>query len=79
MSDQVLDGRRQNFFIIDDDVVRKLPLSIYTKMTYIVIVSHANKERMSRPARELIAKEGGMSLAAVKRSILESTAVDDPD
>ena len=68
---EVIDKRRRGFFIVDDEVIRSVPVSIWVKMTYIVLVNHADKERMSRPPRELIGEEGGMSVAQVKRSIAE--------
>lgn len=67
----VVDKRRRGFFIVDDEVIDAVPASIFTKMTYIILVRHADKDRVCYPSMERISKEAGMSVAQARRAIKE--------
>lgn len=69
------DKRRKGFFMCDDRLVATRGLSVYTKMTYVILARHADKDRSCYPSERLICEEAGFSERTVRKSIHELEAL----
>ncbi|WP_024622122.1 helix-turn-helix domain-containing protein [Metaclostridioides mangenotii] len=55
------DNREKNWFMVENELIDNLNLTIYEKMVYIVLVRHANEESSCFPSITTIAKKTGCS------------------
>lgn len=55
------DNRDKNWFMVENDLIDNINLTIYEKMVYMVLVRHANEESSCFPSITTIAKKTGCS------------------
>ena len=63
------DGRRKNWFYLENDLLDREDLNIYEKTVYIVIARYVNGENKAFPSYETIAKKGSMSKVQAMRVV----------
>ena len=56
---------------MDDELIRRLRISHYAKMAYVVITCGADNERISELSRDRIAKEGDMPVRTVAKAVAD--------
>lgn len=63
------DNREKNWFMVENELIDNLNLTIYEKMVYMVLVRHANEDSSCFPSITTIAKKAGCGTTKVKTVI----------
>jgi hypothetical protein len=71
---EVVDERGRDFFVVDNAAIDALNLSVFVKMTYMVLVRHLDGSREWCPSADLMARQAGISVRQVLQSIHELEA-----
>lgn len=69
MTDKIVDRRRKNFFITENELVDREDLTIYEKMTYQVLSRYADANYQAFPSYDTLVKKTGASKSTVLRAI----------
>ena len=71
--DNLRDGRVENWFYLENDLLDREDLTIYEKTVYIVIARYVNGENKAFPSYETIAKKGSMAKVQAMRVVKSLT------
>jgi len=69
--DFIKDGRKSNFFWLENNLIDRTDLSIYEKIAYSVLARHSNSDGMSFPSYRTIALKMGCSERKAKETIAD--------
>ena len=71
---EIIDERDRETFVADNAVIDNTSLSVFVKMTYLVLVRHLDCSRNYPPSTDLMAAQAGISERQVLQSIRELEA-----